>query len=185
MSGINFITDSLLVGVNYVASPNQNARSGDHAVDLLIIHNISLPPGQYGTGCIDQLFCNSLDATLDPFFEEIADLRVSSHLLIDRHGAVTQYVPFVNKAWHAGESSFQGKPNCNDYSVGVELEGTDFEPFTNEQYAALVGVTKLLLAEYPQLNAERIVGHSDVAPGRKTDPGPYFDWPRFRKALLC
>lgn len=185
MSDINVINDSLLVGVNYVESPNQSDRSNAHAIDLLVIHNISLPPGQYGTGCVDQLFCNSLDSSKHPFFEEIAELRVSAHLLIDRLGKVTQFVPFFKKAWHAGESVFEGKPNCNDFSVGIELEGTDFEPFTDLQYQSLLVVTKLLLQEYPCLSPDRIVGHSDVAPGRKTDPGPYFDWSRFRQGLSC
>lgn len=185
MSDINVINDGVLVGVNYVESPNQSDRSDGQTIDLLIIHNISLPPGQYGTGCVDQLFCNSLDSSKHPFFAEISELRVSAHLLIDRLGNVTQFVPLCKKAWHAGDSAFEGKPNCNDYSVGIELEGTDFEPFTEEQYQSLLCVTKLLLQEYPCLNQDRIVGHSDVAPGRKTDPGPYFDWPRFRKTLLC
>lgn len=185
MSGINVINDSLLVGASYVESPNQSDRSDAQAIDLLVIHNISLPPGQYGTGCVDQLFCNSLDSSMHPFFEEIAELRVSAHLLIDRLGNVTQFVPFFKKAWHAGDSVFEDRPNCNDYSVGIELEGTDFEPFTDEQYQSLLLVTKLLLEEYPCLNSDRIVGHSDVAPGRKTDPGPYFDWSRFRQALSC
>lgn len=185
MSDINVISDSLLVSANYVESPNQSDRSNEHPVDLLVIHNISLPPGQYGTGCVDQLFCNSLDPSQHPFFEEIAQLRVSAHLLIDRLGNVTQFVPFFKKAWHAGESVFEGKPNCNDFSVGIELEGTDYEPFTDLQYQSLLDVTKLLLQEYPSLNPDRIVGHSDVAPGRKTDPGPCFDWSRFRQGLSC
>ena len=185
MSDINKINDGLFAGANYVESPNQSDRVGGSAIDLLIIHNISLPPGQYGTGCVDQLFCNSLDSSAHPFFEEISGLRVSAHLLIDRLGSVTQFVPLFKKAWHAGDSVFEGRASCNDYSVGIELEGTDFEPFTDEQYQALVGVTKLLLQEYPCLNSKRIVGHSDVAPGRKTDPGPYFDWPRFLQGLSC
>jgi AmpD protein len=185
MSDINVINGGLLGGTNYVESPNQSDRSGENAIDLLVIHNISLPPGQYGNGCVDQLFCNSLDSSKHPFFEEIAELRVSAHLLIDRLGDVTQFVPFCKKAWHAGDSEFEERPNCNDYSVGIELEGTDFEPFTDEQYHSLLCITKLLLQEYPCLNSDRIVGHSDVAPGRKTDPGPYFDWQKFRQALSC
>jgi len=185
MSDINKINDGLFSGASYVESPNQSDREGGSAIDLLIIHNISLPPGQYGTGCVEQFFCKSLDSSAHSFFEEISGLRVSAHLLIDRLGRVTQFVPLYKKAWHAGDSIFEGRANCNDYSVGIELEGTDFEPFTDEQYQALVRVTKLLLQEYPCLKSKRIVGHSDVAPGRKTDPGPHFDWPRFRQGLSC
>ena len=123
------------------------------------------------------------DLGIYPYFREIADLQVSSHLLIDRNGTVTQYVPFDKKAWHAGESSFHGRSSCNDFSIGIELEGTDHEPFLPSQYETLVEVTNLLLIEYPHLNLERIVGHCDVAPGRKTDPGPFFDWERYKGAL--
>jgi AmpD protein len=151
MPDINAINGGLLSGTSFVESPNQSDRSGENVIDLLIIHNISLPPGQYGNGCVDQLFCNSLDSSKHPFFEEIAELRVSAHLLIDRLGDVTQFVPFCKKAWHAGDSEFEDRPNCNDYSVGIELEGTDFEPFTDEQYQSLLCVTKLLLQEYPAL----------------------------------
>ena len=165
--------NSRLHGVRQIESPNQSNRNSDDKIDLLIIHNISLPPGKFGTGCIDDLFCNRLDADSHPYFREIADLQVSSHLLIDRNGTVTQYVPFDKKAWHAGESSFHGRSSCNDFSIGIELEGTDHEPFLPSQYETLVEVTNLLLIEYPHLNLERIVGHCDVAPGRKTDPGPF------------
>ena len=175
--------NSRLHGVRQIESPNQSNRNSDDKIDLLIIHNISLPPGKFGTGCIDDLFCNRLDADSHPYFREIADLQVSSHLLIDRNGTVTQYVPFDKKAWHAGESSFHGRSSCNDFSIGIELEGTDHEPFLPLQYETLVEVTNLLLIEYPHLNLERIVGHCDVAPGRKTDPGPFFDWERYKGAL--
>ena len=175
--------NSRLHGVRQIESPNQSNRNSDDKIDLLIIHNISLPPGKFGTGCIDDLFCNRLDADYHPYFREIADLQVSSHLLIDRNGTVTQYVPFDKKAWHAGESSFHGRSSCNDFSIGIELEGTDHEPFLPSQYETLVEVTNLLLIEYPHLNLERIVGHCDVAPGRKTDPGPFFDWERYKGAL--
>lgn len=178
------LQDNLLRGARFLESPNQSERPPGQAVDLLIIHNISLPPGEFGSGCVDQLFCNSLDTTAHPFFSKLTDLKVSAHLLIDREGAVTQYVPFDRKAWHAGESSFCGKTHCNEFSIGIELEGTDTEDFTASQYQALVQITKLLLKEYPCLNLDRIVGHSDVAPGRKTDPGPCFDWERYKSALV-
>lgn len=177
------IEHNLLQGAHVVESPNQSARSTDQAIDLLVIHNISLPPGEFGTGCIEAFFCNQLDTSAHPFFSEIAVLQVSVHLLIDRQGCVTQFVPFDRKAWHAGESIFCGQANCNDFSIGIELEGTDSEPFSPQQYTSLISVTNLLLEEYPCLNLDRIVGHSDVAPGRKTDPGPLFDWERYKNAL--
>lgn len=177
------IENKLLTGARRVDSPNQSDRSAGAEIDLLIIHNISLPPGEFGSDCIDKFFCNSLDSEAHPFFTEIADLKVSSHLLIDRSGAATQFVPFDMKAWHAGDSEFCGKSNCNDFSIGIELEGTDFEAFTDPQYDSLIAITDLLLREYPCLNLQRIVGHSDVAPGRKTDPGPFFDWERYKSAL--
>jgi AmpD protein len=177
------IENNLLSGARLVNSPNQSERPPGNEIDLLIIHNISLPPGEYGTGCIDQLFCNSLPHDAHPYFAEIANLKVSSHLLIDRKGAVTQYVAFDKKAWHAGDSLFCGKSNCNDFSIGIELEGSDFEAFADQQYNSLITVTDLLLMDYPCLNLDRIVGHSDIAPERKTDPGPLFDWNRYRSAL--
>lgn len=177
------VNDGLLSNVVYVRSPNQSSRPEGCAIDLLVIHNISLPPGKFETGFVDQFFCNTLDSEAHPFFKEIASLKVSAHLLIERSGKITQYVPFTEKAWHAGESSFGGRANCNEYSIGIELEGTDFEAFTDAQYRVLITVTALLQQEYPCLNLDRIVGHSDIAPGRKTDPGPFFDWPRYRAAI--
>lgn len=129
---------------------------------------------------MDELFCNHLDPDKHAYFAEIEQLRVSAHLFIARDGAVTQYVGFDRKAWHAGQSHFEGRDNCNDFSIGIELEGTDFEPFTSAQYDQLATVTDLIGQAYPQISAERIVGHSDIAPGRKTDPGPFFDWKRYR-----
>ena len=166
-----------------VSSPNQSARNSAGSIDLLVIHNISLPPGEFGGTDIDDLFCNCLQVAKHAFFEEIAELRVSAHLLINREGLVTQYVPFDRKAWHAGESCFSGRKNCNEFSIGVELEGTDTIPFTEIQYQVLIEVAHALMNEYPAISADRIVGHSDIAPGRKTDPGPCFDWERFRTAL--
>lgn len=177
------ITNKLLGGACQIESPNQSDRSRAGTIDLLIIHNISLPPGEYGNGCIDQFFCNQLDTNAHAFFANIADLEVSAHLLIDRNGKVTQYVPFDRKAWHAGESVYNGRPDCNDYSIGIELEGSDFEAFTDLQYRTLIGITNLLMDDYPCLNSNRVVGHSDVSPGRKTDPGPYFDWNRYKAAI--
>jgi AmpD protein len=153
-------------------------------VSLLVIHNISLPPGQFGTGCVQRFFCNRLDSAEHPYFATIADLQVSSHLLIERTGEVTQFVPFSARAWHAGNSCFAGVENCNDFSIGIELEGTDEQPYTDAQYSHLAEVTHLLLSHYPALRPERIVGHADIAPGRKTDPGPAFDWPRYRALLI-
>jgi AmpD protein len=177
------IENNLLSGARLLDSPNQDERPVGVKPDLLIIHNISLPPGEYNTGCIDQLFCNSLNPDEHPYFMDSVQLRVSSHLCVNRDGGVTQYVPLHRRAWHAGESSFQGQPNCNDYSIGIELEGTDFEDFTAAQYDSLISITNLLIDEYSCLNSDRIVGHSDVAPGRKTDPGPCFDWVRYKSAI--
>ncbi len=174
------IVDHRLSFARQVSSPNCSERSAGTVIDLLVIHNISLPPGQYGGGYVDALFCNRLDAADHSYFEEIVHLRVSSHLLIDRDGAVSQYVPFDRKAWHAGASSFCGRENCNDFSIGIELEGSDFEPFTPAQYAQLIRVTGLIMEAYPQISPDHIVGHSDIAPGRKTDPGPHFNWQHYR-----
>lgn len=169
------IAESMLQGVPYVASPNFNERPSDE-ISLLVIHNISLPPGEFGNDYVRQLFTNQLDWDAHPYFETIRGLEVSSHLLIERSGAVTQFVPFNCRAWHAGASCFEGRENCNDFSIGIELEGTDDLPFTPAQYNALIEVTNLLLQEYPQITPDRITGHQHIAPGRKSDPGPNFDW---------
>lgn len=166
-----------------LASPNQSGRPPGCGVELAIIHAISLPPGQFGGGWIDRLFTNTLDPAGHPSFRAIAHLKVSAHLLIDRRGATTQYVPLHRSAWHAGVSSFRQRPACNDYSVGIELEGDEQTPYTDAQYTALIGVLQALLACYPALTPDRIVGHSDVAPGRKTDPGTVFDWDRLYAGL--
>ena len=177
------ISNNLLNGAVQRTSPNCSDRNLNDAIELLVIHNISLPPGEFETGCIAQLFCNELDSDAHPYFTEIAHLRVSSHLVIARSGEVTQFVPFNKRAWHAGKSSFQGRKDCNEFSIGIELEGTDYEPFSDNQYEVLALITNLLLVEYPSLNSDRIVGHSDIAPCRKTDPGPYFEWERYRDAI--
>ena len=177
------IDDGQLSGCKQIASPNRGPRGGA-GIDLLVIHNISLPAGEFGTGCIEQLFTNRLPPDAHPSFAEISKLRVSSHLLIDRAGEPTQFVPFTMQAWHAGQSSYRGREHCNRFSIGIEVEGTDCEPFADAQYDSLTRVTLALFAAYPGLNADRIVGHSDIAPGRKTDPGPFFDWRRYRSALV-
>lgn len=152
-------------------------------VDLLVIHCISLPPGKFGTGYIDQLFTNKLDPKAHPSFVSLADTKVSAHFLIDRAGAITQYVSLHQRAWHAGVSSFEGRINCNDFSIGIELEGTDNQTFTSKQYKMLLCLTKLICLRFPAINQEKIVGHSDIAPGRKKDPGIHFDWQKYRQQL--
>ena len=164
-----------LVGANIVLSPNCDARPLNTDIDLLIIHGISLPPKEYGGGYIDKLFTNTLNPDEHPYFMKIKELRVSSHLLIDRQGKVTQYVPFDMRAWHAGESSFDGRNNCNDYSIGIELEGCDEEEYCDDQYLVLAKITELICQRWQKIKKDRIVAHSDVAPDRKTDPGPLFD----------
>jgi len=151
--------------------------------DLIVIHGISLPPGKFGGPHIDRLFTGRLDPSDHPYFQEIAGLRVSAHLLIRRAGEVVQYVPLHRRAWHAGKSSYRGRDRCNDYSVGIELEGADDHPYTTTQYRRLATVIRVLRRGVPSLSAAPVVGHSDVAPGRKTDPGPAFDWPRLRRLL--
>lgn len=170
-------------GVPHCPSPNCNARPLGE-VSLLVLHNISLPPGQFGTGKVQQFFQNCLPLDEHAYYAGIAHLQVSAHFLIERDGSVTQFVSCNERAWHAGVSSFEGREGCNDFSLGIELEGTDDLPFSDAQYAALVDLTRQLLQAYPALSVARICGHSDIAPGRKTDPGPYFDWPRLRAALL-
>lgn len=152
-------------------------------VSLLVIHNISLPPNQYGGPYIDQLFTNRLNPEEHPYFAQISHLKVASHLLITRDGIIKQYVSFNDCAHHAGDSSFQGQNKCNDFSIGIELEGSDNAAFTEIQYKKLSEVTVLLLSQYPKVTIDRIVGHCDIAPGRKTDPGPFFDWEKFKKSL--
>ena len=169
-------------GVCHCPSPNFNARPNGE-ISLLVIHNISLPPGQFATGKVQAFFQNRLDVTEHPYFEGIRELKVSAHFLIERDGSVIQFVSCLDRAWHAGVSSFEGRDTCNDFSLGIELEGTDELPFTDAQYQALIALTRQLQAAYPAITPHRICGHSDVAPGRKTDPGPAFDWTRFRGAL--
>lgn len=164
-------------------SPNHDERPEGCPIDLLVIHNISLPPNEFGGKWIDDLFCNRLDPEAHPYFEKICHLQVSSHLLIRRDGELIQYVPFIQRAWHAGLSCFQGRERCNDFSIGIELEGADDIPYSEEQYQQLSIVTQALLREYPEITPEGITGHSDIAPGRKSDPGPAFDWDHFHALL--
>jgi N-acetyl-anhydromuramoyl-L-alanine amidase len=167
--------DGWLPGLRRVDSPNADARPAQSPVTLVVIHNISLPPGRYGADQIEGLFCGRLDAGGNAFLERLAGVRVSSHFLIERDGRSTQFVSCLDRAWHAGVSVFRGRANCNDYSIGIELEGTDFEPYTAAQYARLNALLAALRAAFP---IEAVVGHSRIAPGRKTDPGPFFDWDR-------
>jgi len=166
---------------SYTPSPHFDARPVDTDINLLVIHNISLPPSQFGTSGIRQLFTGTLNPDEHPFYKEIEGLRVSAHCVIYRTGEIEQFVPFDQRAWHAGLSSFQGKHRCNDYSIGIELEGTDTLPFTDAQYEALKKLTDFIISCYPRITLGRIVGHNDIAPGRKTDPGEAFDWARYRK----
>jgi AmpD protein len=166
-----------------VVSPNCDDRPDPAQISLLVVHGISLPPRQYGHRYIDQLFTNTLDPEQHPYFREIQHLRVSTHLLIDRQGELTQYVPFDRRAWHAGESSFEGCVACNDFSIGIELEGCDDEPYEHSQYVSLAATARVLMAAWPAITRHRITGHSDIAPLRKTDPGPAFDWECFYNLL--
>jgi AmpD protein len=161
-----------------IDSPNCDARPSDAAISLLVIHNISLPPGEFGGPGVEQLFTNRLDPVAHPYYATIHSLRVSSHFFIRRDGELIQFVPCLQRAWHAGASSWRGRERCNDFSIGVELEGSDDQPFSDAQYSRLNELIELLRAAYPDLLD--IAGHSDIAPGRKTDPGPCFDWSRVR-----
>ena len=174
-----------LRGVRQVPSPNQDERPEGAAIDLLVIHGISLPPGHFGGNHIDALFTNSLDPDLHPYFREITGRQVSAHVLINRAGDITQYVPFNRRAWHAGVSTFQGRTCCNDFSIGIELEGCDDQPYTGNQYAALAGLSRVLCGQWTEITQDRIVGHCHIAPDRKTDPGPSFDWQYYFKLLGC
>lgn len=173
----------LLDPARYIASPNHNERPLNAIIDLLVIHSISLPPGEFGGEFIEQLFTNHLDPTAHPYFAEIAHLKVSTHVLIRRDGEVIQFVPFDKRAWHAGQSIFRGRENCNDFSIGIELEGADTVPYQPVQYQKLVQLTNSIMQAYPAITKDRIIGHNDIAPGRKTDPGPAFDWKHFKELL--
>lgn len=177
------IVDHHIQPAQFIPSPNFNDRPKGNVLDLIVIHSISLPPGQYGGCDIEALFTNCLDPCKHEYFQEIHQLEVSSHLLIKRDGTLCQFVPFNRRAWHAGASCYEGRSNCNDFSIGIELEGTDQAPFEDIQYQVLADVIKTLLQAYPSLSREHIVGHSDIAPGRKTDPGVGFDWPHLQALI--
>ena len=179
MSGQTIGLEGLLPGTRYIASPNCDERPAG-PIDLVVIHNISLPPGDFGGAWIVDLFTNRLDPAAHPYFETISDLKVSSHFLIRRDGEVIQFVPCSKRAWHAGASNWCGREHCNDFSIGIELEGCDDQPFEDAQYAKLVELISALKRVYP---IRDVVGHSDIAPGRKTDPGPCFDWSRIRQVV--
>lgn len=164
-------------------SPNQDERPAESAVDLIVIHGISLPPGEFGGSWIDALFTHTLDPAAHPYFQTVAGLRVSAHILLRRSGELIQYVPFHRRAWHAGASNFAGRARCNDFSIGIELEGVDHQPYDDVQYPVLAAVIAALRAAYPAITPARLTGHADIAPGRKTDPGPAFDWARLRRLL--
>jgi AmpD protein len=172
-------TDSgLIEPARQCLSPNCDDRPGGASPELLVIHGISLPPGEFGGPEIEQLFTNQLDWDAHPYFAEIRGLEVSSHLVIRRDGELIQFVPFTQRAWHAGASTFRGHESCNDYSIGIELEGEDQMPYTDAQYDVLTGVSRAIVSAYPSISGREIAAHSDIAPGRKTDPGPAFDWLR-------
>ena len=173
---------SCLQQANICLSPNCSFREKDE-ISLLVIHNISLPPGKFGGGHVEEFFQNILDPQAHPYFDEIKELKVSSHLFIERDGSITQFVPFDKKAWHAGVSNFNGRENCNEFSIGIELEGTDELEYTQEQYDTLVEVSRELMVSYPLITKGNIVGHCDIAPGRKTDPGETFDWDLYLSRL--
>ena len=172
-------TSGLIQGASYVASPNCDARPEGAPIDILVVHSISLPPGRFGGRGIEQLFCNTLNPDDHPYYCEIQNLKVSAHILIRRNGQLVQFVPLHRRAWHAGLSYCEGRSCINDFSVGVELEGTDDLPFEDAQYESLAKLTRSLRQAYPAITPERIYGHCDIAPGRKTDPGPTFDWKRY------
>lgn len=173
----------LLTAARQAPSPNQDARPAGVGPELIVVHSISLPPGEYGGPWIERLFTNRLDPRAHPYFASIAGLRVSAHLLIRRDGELVQFVPFHRRAWHAGESCWQGRVCCNDFSIGIELEGSEEGPFAWPQYRRLAAVVRALCRSYPGLAADRLAGHSEIAPGRKTDPGPGFDWQRLAGLL--
>lgn len=172
--------NGLCLGAVARPSPHFDERPPGERISLVVIHGISLPPGDFGGPHIDNLFLGRLEPEAHPYFREVAELRVSSHFLIRRDGTLLQYVPCGMRAWHAGASEWKGRSRCNDFSIGIELEGADDVPYAEPQYETLASLVRALSDRYGTLD---IAGHSDIAPGRKTDPGPYFDWPRLRASL--
>lgn len=178
------IEQGVYLPARQIPSPNFNERPPGAEISLLVIHNISLPPNEFGGGYVEQFFTNQLSAEGHPFFASIAQMQVSAHFYIDRTGAVVQFVNMEKRAWHAGRSVFEGREECNDFSVGIELEGCDTCAFSEHQYPALIALSSAIMQTYPKITPDRIVGHSDIAPGRKTDPGPFFEWDHYRQSLL-
>ena len=176
--------DGWLADARARPSPNFDPRPAGSDIHLVVVHGISLPPGQFGGDAVTRLFCNELDPGAHPAFRDLEGLRVSAHAFIDRDGRTTQYVSFLDRAWHAGDSCYRGRTACNDFSIGIEMEGTDTEPYESDQYDVLAGLACALMVRWPAIRPDQIVGHADVAPGRKTDPGPSFDWNRFRRLLV-
>lgn len=177
------INQGRLCNTKFVESEFCDERPENTAVELLVIHNISLPPGEFGGSHVEELFTGNLDPQAHPYFQDISGLRVSAHAFINREGGVAQFVSFDKRAWHAGFSVFQGRDRCNDFSIGIEMEGTDNLPYTDAQYASLTVLTKAICIAYPHITLGKIVGHNDIAFGRKTDPGPAFDWCRYRQGI--
>ena len=177
------LRSALMRDVRQIASPNCDSRPAGVDAELIVVHGISLPPGEFGGPWVERLFTNTLPPDFHPYFADISDLRVSSHLFVARDGSPTQFVKFTDRAWHAGQSSYRGRPACNDFSIGIELEGMDEIAYSAEQYAALAQAVAALCEAYPRLSPDRLVGHSDISPGRKTDPGPGFDWPHARRRI--
>jgi AmpD protein len=179
------LESGLMQSTRQVASPNCDARPSGVEAELIVVHGISLPPGEFGGPWIDRLFTNSLPPDMHPYFAEIGELRVSAHMVVARDGGLTQYVRFTDRAWHAGESRYNGRVACNDFSIGVELEGVDTIAYEAAQYDTLAEVVAALCDAYPRLSPDRLVGHSDISPGRKTDPGPAFDWERAHRCIAA
>jgi AmpD protein len=179
------LQSGLMRSARHVLSPNCDARPAGVEADLIVVHGISLPPGEFGGPWIERFFTNSLPLDMHPYFAEIGDLKVSSHLLVARDGGLTQFVSFADRAWHAGQSCYNGRSACNDFSIGVELEGADTIPYEAAQYDTLAALVAALCDAYPRLSPARVVGHSDISPGRKTDPGPAFDWERAHRCIAA
>ena len=173
------IKDHKIEDIAFLESPNFNDRPDPNNISLIVIHSISLPSRNYNNDNVESFFLNNLDISKNEYFKEISDLKVSSHLYIKRSGQIIQFVPFDKRAWHAGVSNYKGKEDCNDFSIGIELEGCDDDVYEEEQYNSLIQVTKALIEEYDLISKKRIAGHSDIAPERKTDPGKYFEWNRY------
>lgn len=177
------IEDHLFKNIKFLKSPNFNERPDEENISLIVIHCISLPPKKYGGNYVENFFLNKLCISDHEYFVKIKDLKVSPHLYIKRDGEIIQFIPFNKRAWHAGESNFRGVSNCNDYSIGIELEGAEDDFFSKAQYSALIRVTKVIIKKYPLINKQNIIGHSDISPGRKSDPGKNFEWGSYLESI--